>query len=73
MLLSIPTGKYLMPDKTYFMYLLQGYCEEHQCDYKLLGYDMHKETISHKSYGSWGGPLYDATYSLTDFAILLRA
>ena len=47
--LSIPTSKYVIPNETYFMYLLQGYCEEHQCDYEFLGYDMHKETLSHKS------------------------
>ena len=70
--LSIPTSKYVIAGETYFMYLLQGYCEEHQCDYGFLGYDMHKETISYKSYGSWGGLLYDATYSLTDFAMVLH-
>ena len=70
--LSIPTSKYVISEETYFMYLLQTYLKQHQCDYDFLGYDMHKETISHKSYGSWGGPLYDATYALTDFAVVLH-
>lgn len=70
--LSIPASKYVISEETYFMYLLQRYLEQHQCDYDFLGYDMHKETISHKSYGSWGGPLYDATYALTDFAVVLQ-
>nr|WP_287920799.1 hypothetical protein [Ruminococcus sp.] len=69
--LSIPTSKYVIPCETYFMYMLLGYCEKHQCDYKFLGYDMHKKTISYENYGSWGGQLYDATYELTDFAIVL--
>lgn len=70
--ISIPTSKYVIPDETYFMYLLQEYCEKHQCDYTFLGYDMHKETVSYQSYGSWGGQLYDATYGLTDFAVVLH-
>lgn len=70
--LSLPTSKYVISDETYFMYLLQEYLEQHQFDIEFLGYNMYKETISYKSYGSWGGPLYDATYALTDFAVVFQ-
>lgn len=67
--LNLPKSKYI-DGEIYFMYLLQGYLEENQCNHSFLGYDMHKETISRENYGSWGGQLYDATYALTDFALI---
>ena len=70
--ISLPSSKYVISHETYFMYLLQDYCARHQCDYEFLGHNMHKETIEYKSYGSWGAALYDAIYSLTDFAIVVH-
>ena len=63
-------SKYVISGEEYFMFSISNYLEEHQCDYQFSSHDMHKETISFKSYGSWGGPLYDAEYALTDFAIV---
>lgn len=68
--LCLPKSKYVIDGETFFMYLLQEYLGKHQCDDSFLGYDMHKETISRKNYGSWGGQIYDATYALTDFAVV---
>jgi hypothetical protein len=65
----IPKSKYVIKKEIYFMFMLQEYLCQHQCEYRFLEHDMHQDVISHKSYGSWGGSLYDATYSLTDFAI----
>lgn len=61
-------SKYVISGETYFIFSLSNYLEDHQCDSKFLTFDMHKEKLSYKSYGSWGAPLYDAEYSLTDFA-----
>lgn len=58
--------------EAYFMNALQYFLKKHQCDYKFLGYDMHKERVEHKQHGDWGGPCYDATFSLTDFAIVFH-
>lgn len=58
--------------ESYFMCLLQEYLDKHQCDHYFLDNKMHKETLSRKDYGSWGGQLYDATYSVTDFALVFH-
>jgi hypothetical protein len=70
--LSLPSSRYSIPGEHYFMYSLQSYLEEQQCDYTFNGHDMHKETISHKNYGSWGGQLFDATYALSDYSLVLH-
>ena len=70
--LYLPKCKYTINSKTYFMYLLQSFLEKHQCDSYFLDYNMHQNRITYESYGSWGGELYDATYSLTDFAIVFH-
>ncbi len=62
-------SKYVISGEHYFMSSLQRFLQKHQCDHHFLNYDMHKETIAYKEYGSWGGKLFDATYALTDFAI----
>jgi hypothetical protein len=66
---TIPTSKYVIDEKTYFFYWLMEYLEKHQCDTSFIGYDMHKEVIEYKQYGSWGGQLFDAKYALSDFAL----
>lgn len=68
--LKIIKSKYEIWGEHYFMFLLQSYLMKHQCDDKFFGYDMHKERISYKEYGRWGGALFDATYALTDFAVV---
>lgn len=56
----------------FFMFQLYNYLSSHQCDSHFLGQDMHCKTLSRKDYGMWGGPLYDATYELTDFAVVFH-
>lgn len=68
--LKIPKSKYVIPGEDYFMFALQSFLGEHQCDYEFLGHDMHKERISYKEYGSWGALHFDASYALSDFAIV---
>lgn len=68
--LSIIKRKQRITEEDYFFVSLTEFLKEHQCDNQFIGRDMHSKIISRKDYGSWGGQLYDATYSLTDFAIL---
>lgn len=68
--LKMPPKK--IDGESYFMCLLQEYLEKHQCDSYFLENKMHMETVSRKDYGSWGGQLYDATYSITDFALVFH-
>lgn len=68
--LKLIKSKYAIPGEHYFMYTLQSYLDDHQCDYEFIGHDMHKKRISYKEYGSCGVTHFDATYSLTDFAIV---
>lgn len=70
--LKIIESKYAISGENYFMLALYSFLSEHQCDYEFLGHDMHKERLEYKRYGDWGGPCYDATYSLTDFAIVFH-
>lgn len=65
-------SKYAIRGETYFMFALYAFLSDHQCDYKFLEQDMHKERLEYKRYGDWGGPLYDATYALTDFAVVFH-
>lgn len=68
--LKIPKSKYVIPGEDYFVFALQSFLGEHQCDYEFLGHNMHKERISYEEYGSWGALHFDATYSLTEFAVV---
>lgn len=70
--LSIPKSKYVVQGQDYFMFALYAFLSDHQCDYEFLGHDMHKERISYKSYGSAFNSGFDATYSLTDFAVVFH-
>lgn len=67
--LYLPKSKYAISGDDYFMFSLCSFLEAHQCDFELSGQSMHKETISFIDYGTWGGMLYDAKYSLSDFAL----
>lgn len=62
-------SKCVLSGEDYFMVALHTYLSTHQCDYKFLSYNMHEKRLEYKSYGSWGGALYDAAYSLSDFAV----
>lgn len=66
--LIVIKSKYAISGADYFMISLCNFLKDHQCDYQFLGHEMHKERIAYKEYGAWGGTLFDATYSLTDFA-----
>lgn len=51
------------------MFWIQSQLEDHQCDFHYLSHDMHDKTISWRDYGSYGGRNFDATYTLSDFAV----
>ena len=68
--LYVPKSKYVITEEKYFMFALCDFLEEHQCDYYFLGHKMHDKTLSYEEYGSWGGTLYDATYAISDFAVV---
>lgn len=70
--LKLMKSKYVIRGEDYFMFRLYVLLSNHQCDYEFLGHNMHQERLSYKRYGDWGGPLYDATYSLTEFAIVFH-
>jgi hypothetical protein len=53
----------------YFLFTLSEFLQKHECETTFNGNEMYK-TKDYKSYGSWGGPLYDATYELTDYAVV---
>lgn len=59
-----------LKDAEYFVLSLKCFLEEHQCDFDIRGIEMHTQTIHHQDYGCWGGPLYDATYEISEFAIV---
>ena len=68
--LKKPKSKYIIDSDHYFMYALCSFLHDHQCEYKFLGHNMHGKRIEYKEYGSWGGTLFDATYSLSEFAVV---
>lgn len=59
-----------VPGEHYFMFALGYYLGEHHCDSCLCGHNMHNKTLSYKSYGTWGALRYNASYELSDFAII---
>lgn len=70
--LKMINSKYVILGKDYFMLMLYTFLSEHQCDYKFLEHDMHKERVFYKSYGSSFSAGFDATYALTDFAVVFH-
>lgn len=70
--LKIIKSKYSIRGEHYFMLTLYCFLSEHQCDYEFLGHAMHKERIAYKSYGESLSAGFDATYSLTDFAVVFH-
>lgn len=63
-------SKYVIPGNHYFMFALNSFLSEHQYDPCFNGHDMHKSTLSFNGHGSWGAPLFDASYELSDFAVV---
>ena len=53
----------------YFLVTLKEFLEKYECEKDFFGNEMYK-TKEYKSYGSWGAPLFDATYELTDYAVV---
>jgi len=70
--LKLIKSKYVVNGEDYFLITMRDFLESHQCDEKFLCHDMHEEIVEYKRYGDWGGPCYDATYALTDFAIVFN-
>ena len=70
--LHVIKSKYTIQGHAYFMFALYAFLSNHQSDYKFLENDMHKEMISYKSYGSTFSAGFDATYSLTEFAVVFH-
>lgn len=70
--LIVIKGKYAISGENYFMASLYAFLSDHQCDYEFLGHDMHKERISYKSYGESFSAGFDATYALTEFAVVFH-
>lgn len=58
-----------MSKNEYFMVTLCSYLSNHECDLTMNGQEKYI-LIERKNYGMWGTQLYDATYELTDFAIV---
>lgn len=69
--LKVIKSKYVIRGADYFMLALYAFLSDHQCDYKFLGHDMRKERLEYYRYGD-SSPLFDATYALTDFAIVFH-
>lgn len=63
-------SKHSLSGEDYFMLSLVDFLKDHQCEESFLGHDMRKERLVYKRYGDWGGPCYDATYSITDFSVV---
>ena len=70
--LKLIKSKYAIRGEDYFMLMLYAFLSDHQCDDKFLNHEMHKERVSYKSYGSTFSAGFDATYALTDFAVVLH-
>lgn len=70
--LIVIKSKYVLSGENYFMASLYTFLSDHQCDYKFLEHDMHKEIISYKSYGESFSAGFDATYALTEFAMVFH-
>jgi len=70
--LSLIKSKYAVSNEEYFMLMLYTFLSDYYCDYDFLGHDMHKERISYKSYGSTISAGFEATYTLTGFAVVFH-
>lgn len=53
----------------YFLFTLQEFLRKHECDTTFNGNEMYK-TKDYTPLGTWGVPLFSATYELTDYAVV---
>ena len=60
-----------LQDDEYFFFTLFCYLNGHNCQTMLGNYTKY-ELIFRKEYGAYGGTLYDATYSITDFGLVYQ-
>lgn len=58
-----------LTDEEYFLVTLAGFLRKYECEKTFNGEEMYS-TKSYDGYGSWGTPLFDAVYELTDFAVV---
>ena len=59
-----------LSSKDYFMATLYDFLSDHQCDHEFIGHIMCEKRLKYIEYGTWGVTNYDATYALSDFAII---
>lgn len=55
--------------EAYFIFALKSYLEKYQCDTSFHEHKMYT-VKNYVKYGSWGAQLFDATYILTDYAVV---
>lgn len=60
-----------LTDEEYFLLSLKDFLEKHECETTFCGNKMYN-IKEYKSCGSWGVPLFDATYELTDYAVVYQ-
>lgn len=58
-----------LSDAEYFLLTLEEFLKKHECERYFIDNEMYT-VKNYKDYGTWGMPLFDATYELTDFAIV---
>lgn len=61
----------VLPCKEYFFFTLLCYLKKHECETSFCGHDMY-DLIHRTNYGQWGGQLYSATYSITDYGLVYQ-
>lgn len=62
---EVINSRYAQTDEAYFFISLSRFLQEHECE-KYFNEKQMYTTKTYKSYGSWGGELFDATYEFTD-------
>ena len=60
-------GKLPVRDEDYFMFSLYCFLDDHQCDSTFLGHEMREQILDYTRHSPM---CYDATYSLSDFALV---
>lgn len=68
---QLTDARYLrnLTDEEYFLVTLAGFLRKYECEKTFNGVEMYS-TKSYNGYESWGAPLFDAVYELTDFAVV---
>lgn len=57
-----------LSDMEYFLVTLNAFLGEHECETSFDEYKLYT-LKSRKDYGSWGGQIYDAMYTLTEYGV----